>query len=358
MNENNKDMFDFPSISAADWGAAIKKELKGADISTIRKEIEPGIIIEPFYIQDEFPGEVIEMKPSEETVAIGEVFDLDMSGSIEQLKVSLAGGCDSPEFHFSRVDQLEEVFEFLNLSYVFSSYHADLGNSEELINLISKTQGDARGAILIPYNFDEEFWDIRSMCLKKLPNFKFGHIFHEYNDNRSEQIFMLASIFESYLHDGLVKGIELKDLVQSVVIEWRIGNDFLIECASLRAFQTVMGNILHNMDYTDERLPYIQVRTAESSLISESHLNMIRLTTQAVVANYARVDRILLAPGEVELNKVKNFDRRISRNIQHLLTMESNIDKRFDALSGSYFFEMLSAELSEKVWERLDWKEN
>lgn len=355
MGENSKNQFDFPPVKKEDWLKAITRELKGADVSTVRKEIEEGITVEPFYMEEEVSfAEAIELSPASEDIVIAEFFDLDDTGILEQLQQSLEGGCNSPEFIFSDVNQLKTVFQFLKPDYVFSVYHTDTHNAIEVSGLIAEESREAAGALLVPFNFNAAFWSTRVHCLSKLPHFRYGYIHYRYEEVRTEQIYQLILIFESYLHDGRIKGIQPEELVETIVIGWETGNDFLIDTAALRALQIVLANLLEDFGYKGNSLPYIQVQIAESSLTEDKNINMIRLTTQAVATYYARADRLLLPPANVQKNEIRNSDRRISRNIHHLLVMESWMNKQTDGLAGSYFFETLSAEMANKVWQKLE----
>jgi methylmalonyl-CoA mutase len=53
---------------------------------------------------------------------------------------------------------------------------------------------------------------------------------------------------------------------------------------------------------------------------------------------------------EVQATYPQAFSRRIARNVQHLLKMESAMDEVADPAAGSYYVETLTGQLAEKAW--------
>ena len=47
-----------------------------------------------------------------------------------------------------------------------------------------------------------------------------------------------------------------------------------------------------------------------------------------------------------------DFGKRISRNVQHLLQLESYLDRVADPSAGSYYIEQLTNQIAEAVWQR------
>ena len=63
-------------------------------------------------------------------------------------------------------------------------------------------------------------------------------------------------------------------------------------------------------------------------------------------------DRLVLRAANLGAGEAStSFSRRIARNVQHLLKMESYLDRVQDPAAGSYYIETLSNQFAEKAWK-------
>ena len=85
------------------------------------------------------------------------------------------------------------------------------------------------------------------------------------------------------------------------------------------------------------------------------HTNMIAATTMAMSAVLGGADRLTVLPfdtGREEQSPYPQaFSRRIARNVQQLLKLESGLAEVADPAAGSYYIEQLTRQLAEKAWE-------
>ena len=79
---------------------------------------------------------------------------------------------------------------------------------------------------------------------------------------------------------------------------------------------------------------------------------MIRTTTQAMAAVIGGVRRLSLLPADAFGGDSTPFTRRMARNVQHLLRMESYLDRVVDPAAGSYYLETLTEQLAERAWRQ------
>jgi methylmalonyl-CoA mutase len=82
---------------------------------------------------------------------------------------------------------------------------------------------------------------------------------------------------------------------------------------------------------------------------------MIKATTMAMSAVLGGADQLVVTPYDEDREDLSNyppqFARRIARNIQHLLKMESGFDQLNDPAAGSHYIEHTSIQIAEKSWE-------
>ena len=63
--------------------------------------------------------------------------------------------------------------------------------------------------------------------------------------------------------------------------------------------------------------------------------------------------RLTVFPANSNTEQASGFTRRIARNVQHLLELESHLGKVVDPAAGSYYIEKLTGEIAEKAWNSL-----
>ena len=63
--------------------------------------------------------------------------------------------------------------------------------------------------------------------------------------------------------------------------------------------------------------------------------------------------RLTVLPANANTEQASGFTRRIARNVQHLLELESHLGKVVDPAAGSYYIEKLTGEIAEKAWNSL-----
>lgn len=109
--------------------------------------------------------------------------------------------------------------------------------------------------------------------------------------------------------------------------------------------------MLEAYDVKNAIYPKILVQTAQSAVSDDPYWNLISNTTQALSAAVAQVYSIEVRPTDNSAEKAE-FSRRIARNAQQLLKMESHIDHVIDPSAGSYYIENYTAEIVKNVWNK------
>ena len=93
---------------------------------------------------------------------------------------------------------------------------------------------------------------------------------------------------------------------------------------------------------------YPKIHAVTNPTLNDPYLNMISNTSQALSVAIAQVSSIEVSPSD---SNATDFSRRIARNVQNLLKLESHIDQVSDASSGSYYIENYSAAIVKKTWK-------
>ena len=158
------------------------------------------------------------------------------------------------------------------------------------------------------------------------------------------------------LAHGLLQAYELLDttpidqrvaVLDRLMIRVAIGASYFVEIAKLRALSILWANLAKAYGL-EQGLPDLEVVLAEASHDKNENTNMIRSTTQAMSAIIGGANRLIVRSASKECN---TFTRRIARNVQHLLKMESYLDRVVDPAAGSYYIEALTTQLAQKAWD-------
>ena len=124
----------------------------------------------------------------------------------------------------------------------------------------------------------------------------------------------------------------------------QIGSSYFVEIAKLRAFKLLWGNVLTAYNAVPT-LPRLFATTSPLKANDDVNIHKIQATTQAMSAVMAGIETLTVAPSEPN-----DFGRRIARNVQHLLSLESYLDRVADPAAGSYYIEKLTEQLAEAAW--------
>lgn len=128
-----------------------------------------------------------------------------------------------------------------------------------------------------------------------------------------------------------------------------LSKNFYLNIIYVQALHIIWQNILDANDLDPHTPIYIQGIVADDGTLDEN-TQKINATVQAVSAVIAGIDYLQIETSETSENKP--FNRRINRNIQHLLKLESFLDYVENPSAGAYYFDALTKEFAEKVWEK------
>ena len=104
-------------------------------------------------------------------------------------------------------------------------------------------------------------------------------------------------------------------------------------------------------------LPALAVSFRPNAYTDDLYTNMIRATTMSMSAVLGGAARLTVLPYDAGREALATypqaFSRRIARNVQHLLKMESGFDQLSDPAAGSYYIETLTRQLADQMWREL-----
>lgn len=165
----------------------------------------------------------------------------------------------------------------------------------------------------------------------------------------------LASVAE-YLRALAARGVAAETSVPRLKVSFSSGPQFLVETAKFRAWRPLLARVVaaFGADPALAAKASVHAATARWNLTRlDPHVNMLRVTTEALSAVLGGVDALHISPfdGVGGAGTGEAFPRRIARNVHALLAEEFGFAAPADPAGGSWCVERLTDELARKAWE-------
>lgn len=144
------------------------------------------------------------------------------------------------------------------------------------------------------------------------------------------------------------QNISMDAALNGIAFSLSIGTDFFLEIAKLKSLRNLWYQIQQAYGITSA-LPVHIHATSKVWLNKEyePHGNMIKSTTSAIASILGGCDSLTLEAGDEQ-----EMLNRIARNVSSILREESYLSKVADPTAGSYYLDSLTADLSEKAWQK------
>lgn len=367
MPTPNQNLFtEFPPVTKAQWLAKIEKDLKGRPLSDLNWAQIPPLSINPFIHADDFteqPAPILDNR-SANTWAISEDIDVtDFAAANKQTLAALMAGINAPRFVFDTYpteNQLTQLLENVELDYISTHFQAKTDNRSPLPflksfkNIAGEKAAELKGAVHYdPFanggNNVAETTALINWAAENLPNFIVITVnverFYKNTEGVVSELSNALLAGENYLKLLTDNGLTLDTLQNRIAFRFQIGSSYFVEIAKLRAFKLLWGNVLsaYNAEPTTPRL-----FACTTPILNDfdANIHKIQATTEAMSAVMGGIETLTVAPSEAS-----DFGRRIARNVQHLLSMESYLDRVADPSAGSYYIEKLTEQLAEAAWK-------
>lgn len=372
---------DFPNVTKKEWLEKVVKDLKGKPLESLHWRID-GIELTPFFHQDDLVDQNYggqEMRELNEW-EIGEYIDATSAKQANQDALEgLMGGAEALIFRldnpFQDID-LAQLFNKIELSFISTHFQGKdidmdpLGFLERLYNFLKNTDQDSKN-IRFSIDFDPigkelntspgDWVDILTFVREKLPQAQVIHIdgrgeFKSADQTVSELTELLLKS-ERYLTQLSDEGIELAQAVKLLKISLNIGSNYFVDLAKIRAFKILWGNLLKAYSIETPTEPFIEAHFAVSVQSEDSNTNLIKAATQAMSAALGGAQRVFVLPANKHTGETSSpFYRRMARNVQHLMKMESYLNRVVDPAAGSYYVEELTRQLVKNSWAKFQKK--
>lgn len=368
---------EFAGVSKEEWLAKAEKDLRGKPLSDLEWQLEEDLSVAPFYHPDDMDETLapIWQGRTQNQWELGELIEVnDLSGANTALRDGLEGGAEAPLLilhHEPGEDELDQLFEGVELSYIsthFTQYYPGkqpdllLRQFYEWAKKREHNPGKPAGSIdydpILDWNdppFDT-LAETMNFAREHLPRWRVlqinGMRFHAGPEGAVQELALIIAKGSEYLARLGERGIEPARANEQLQFTVALSTSYFVEIAKLRALRLLWNNVL-NAYGASPTGACIVAHLAEETQEGDPNTNMIKAGTQAMSAVIGGANRLYVRPADFSINRPSSaFTRRIARNVQHLLRMESHLDRVVDPAAGSYYIEKLTEKLAERAWTK------
>ncbi|MCI5081341.1 MAG: methylmalonyl-CoA mutase family protein [Saprospiraceae bacterium] len=359
------DLFqDFSPVSKEAWLAKVEKDLKGKALEELHWHLGT-LTLEPFYhSDDQIVTGPIAMKKSNNDWQIGDSIRKGYPQKANKMALQgLMGGVNAPVFHLSQDDdptKLDELLKDIALPFISTHFRAPFSASQwmnwlqALTDLakarnydLSKLEGSFSLA-----DFQYDTYQVLYEALdEQLPAWRFLHLSIPYaeRDQLTQNLATALTSANTLLQHAPAN--QRENILSKTCFSLNIGTSYFVEIARMRALRLLWANLAKAYEL-DRYMPELEVILAPNAYDDNQNTNMIRSSTQAMAAVIGGADRLIVTPADLFKEESNpDFTHRIARNVQHLLKMESYMDRVVDPAAGSYYIEALTNKLASEAWQ-------
>ncbi len=359
---------EFPPVTKAEWLAKISEDLKGNAIEELNWHIGD-LEISPFH----HAGKVAELpNPIMGNAGwkTGEDVDATNIAYANQMALdAVQNGVEAPRFLLDEIlgsHRMTALLEGMDLSSI-SVHFLERNKNANPLQLLhhfkdvaeKRGLGDLQIQGSVNWLYDEAVVQDQALELVefahgKLPAFKVLPVNGtRYYEGEQEVVNELAATIadgEEWLSQLMQKDISPDKANAHLFFSIAVGKNYFVEIAKIRALKLLWANVLKGWSCKFD-MPPVEASFAATEQSGDPHDNMIQATTQAMSAVIGGADRLTVLPPDNAPEKAA-FSRRIARNVQHILKLESHLDWVADPAAGSYFIEDLTNRLAGSAWAR------
>lgn len=345
------------NLTLSDWIETAIKKSKSKDISDLLWKIDDNFSILPLQIKapTTFFPPVLDADSSWQIGQTLTVKNNSLNSSNEALLLALKYGVNAPRFEISEALSMSDfntLFQKVKVEYLYPTFSFNdfgildksLAEWDQFVTAqnIDKNSHPLR---LVFYGDQTAMIPVYNQYHADYPQAYFFTFYEpELSDDRSK-IKSMTSLLQATI-DFCVSHIDEPNALRTISWELEGGMDYLIEMARIRAVKWCWVKALESFDIQDSIAPFYNWNVRGTKTFDQE---LIRSTLKAIAGIQAGVDRV-----DIYLPENDPAYPHLGRNIQNILQLESQVDQAPDPVKGSYFLEVLTYKMAQRIWEGID----
>ncbi|MBN2682281.1 MAG: acyl-CoA mutase large subunit family protein [Bacteroidales bacterium] len=388
---------EFPPVSTEQWESKINADLKGADYykKLVWKTLE-GFPVNPYYRQEDLK-KLDYLNVPVNTFPYVRAIKEDNNWIVRQdVKISNIDVANSTAYEalFKGADAVGFIGsgEVITNQAAFNRLLRGIHLNKKEVNFISGHAGPDFLSMLVnyaeDYNFDKKqvrgsldfdpirflnangrfYYDSSERALQRvtrvinfgkehLPLFRVlsvnGHYFNNAGATAVQELAFALSVGTEYLSKLTYDKVNIDDIAPRMQFIFGVGSNYFLEIAKFRAARLLWAHIVKAFNPANEDTckMFIHAETTTwNKTAYDPHVNMLRVTTEAMSSAIAGVDSLSVKSYDNIFAESDDFSNRIARNVQLVLKEESHFDKVTDPAAGSYYVENLTNLIAKEAW--------
>ena len=179
-------------------------------------------------------------------------------------------------------------------------------------------------------------------------------VYHDAGANAVQELAIALATAVDYLRSLGAVGLDPALVADKVHFQLSIGENFFMEVAKFRAIKPLWAQVMRacGVGEPGQKIHLHATSGTRNKMRRDRHMNLLRLTSEALAAALGGVDSMTLAPFDAPLGESDDFSRRLSRNLQLILQQEVELTQVIDPAGGAWHIERLTDELARRAWEQ------
>lgn len=354
---------EFQKVEKKDWVEKANNDLKGVDVFEKYNWTSGNLKLKPYYDQSDLQS-LDYLEAFSNRLAL----DNDPSGepriwhNLQRINVekevvantaalnALMNGADGIEFIVDGANlNLDTLLKDIKAEHCLLSFQ--FRNKELILPSFSYLTNDLHGVKNIHLNGQiGNQLDIFNLIQQNATGIKLIEIPTTTKKSSAEE--QVASVLieaNRQIRSLVIKGADIKEIVNSMTLTLDVGTDFFIEIAKIKALRILFFQLAQAYDYTDFCPEDIHIKCISTVWGNDQygpHENMLKSSTAAFSAILGGCDSLIVTP-----ENESDVAVRIARNVSSVLKDESYLSKAADPVAGTYYIESITDQLAKNSWE-------
>lgn len=178
-------------------------------------------------------------------------------------------------------------------------------------------------------------------------------VWHEAGATEAQELAWAVASGVWLLRALVERGIPLASAARAVEFRFAATDDQFLTIAKLRAARRLWARVLEVAGAAEaDRVMVLQAETSRAMLTRyDIWVNALRSTVACFAAGVGGADAVTVLPHDVLVEEGgSSLGRRVARNTQTILQMESHLSRVVDMAGGSWFVESLTDDLAMLAW--------
>jgi methylmalonyl-CoA mutase len=376
---------EFPAATKEHWLALVSGVLKGAPFEQLMSKTPDGIVIAPLYARDAgarpaarcgaaAPWRIVQrIELPNAAAANAQALD-DLANGATALALVFAGTVGAHGFGLRRDDAVAPVLDGVPLDAgVAIDLQAGPWAAEvaRQVTRVVQGRGLAPGSVDVSFGLDP-LGDLAA-GVRGAPRWRDGdfaaaveelgargyrgpffaadgRIVHNAGGSEAQELAWVLATALAYLRALEARGVALCDARRLLLFRLAADADQFLTMAKFRALRLLWARV-ENACGLEPAPAVIAAETAWRMMTRrDPFVNMLRATVAAAAASLGGADSIAIVPHTAAIGLPDSFARRIARNTQLILLMESNLARVADPAAGAGGLESLTHGLCTIAW--------